>query len=94
MKPIEKDCLAITVNCTLPKNNGICVRVGSYVGVVAGWDGGDRWVIDKPITGDFGPKSATFRECRLMRIDGYEATKEERIAKVIFDVSRKAKVVS
>lgn len=77
MKPIEPGCLAITVNCKIPKNNGKTVRVGKWLGRIRGFRPGPQWETDAMILTTFGRKVSHIHERNLMLIDGYDPAQDE-----------------
>ncbi len=83
MKPIEPGCLAITVNCAVPANNGRTVRVIRYLGniphVYPGFEwSGDRWEVDGEFALQRGGSTNTLPTFQLLRIDGYDPAEEQR----------------
>jgi hypothetical protein len=70
-KPIEPGCKAVIVNSDAG-NDGIVVTVGKFAGKINGWDGDDRWYIDKYVSGLLGGKLNAVREHQLKRIDDYD----------------------
>lgn len=78
LKPIEEGCLAVTHNCKLLKNNGICVVVGKFVGEIEGWHGNNQWETDALFEGvNDGLLDNHMQETRLLRIDVGEFEEEE-----------------
>lgn len=75
-RPISPGCRAMLVNCQNPVNNGIVVTVGRFLGEVPGWEGNQRWQIDKVVHGTV-PGTSGFHadECRLRRLDDYDGNK-------------------
>ena len=76
---IIEGCTAMIIN-SMAGNNGKIVKVGIFVGKVAGWEGDKRWSIDTVLRGKKGNKTRSAETHRLMRMDGLsEAEKiEER----------------
>lgn len=76
MLPIQAGCLAVTINCKVPSNNGVTVTVIRFVGKVRGWRGDDRWEVSKMFAGLSGGAIPALLESTLLRIDGGEFDKE------------------
>lgn len=71
-REIVPGCLCLIVN-SAACNEGKVVTAVEFVGEVLGFEGADRWLIDRPINTAFhlyGPTTMFARESQLLRIDG------------------------
>lgn len=91
MKPIKEGCLAVTINCSIPENNGIGVTVGKFLGAASFDFGDDAWEVDKiikkcnyytdkPLDSDY-----IISGRYLLRIDGGDFEEEAEQEEVLID---------
>lgn len=86
-KPIEPGCLAITIGMTRPESNGVVVTVIRSLGVqrVLTRDKVLKalcWEVSKPIRKHNGILQTGVVDCNLLRIDGYDESKNAEEKKV------------
>jgi hypothetical protein len=71
MKEIKEGCLAISINCLIPENNGICVVVGKHLIESSGFHSiVNCWEVEHEFVTVFGERVNFIPNKQLMRIDG------------------------
>lgn len=76
-KPIEPGCLAMTINCVVPENNGKIVLVKKFLGKIDLFYGNRRWQVNFVFKTDNNGYCDHANEHQLLRIDGGDFSHEE-----------------
>lgn len=74
-KKLEPGCKAVTVNCSMPENNGKVVTLIEFAGLVNGFSlYDDMWITDCEFTSLFGINHNYMPASQLRRIDDDQET--------------------